>query len=81
MTNVLLGITFVIVAVAVTVWRAFERARDISDGPDRARVTPESPALAIRYGVGDLRGAGLRGDGSMAEHGSGGAGDADGEHR
>ncbi len=70
MTNVILGISFVIVAAAVTIWRAFERARDIADGPDRAHMAPESPALAIHYGVGDLRGTGLRGDGSTAEHGS-----------
>lgn len=65
-----IGAFFVVVVV---IWRLFQCGRDIAGAPNRVPVAPESPALAISQGAGDLRGAGLRGDGSTAEHGSDGS--------
>ena len=70
MSYVLTGIVFVVVAVAALVWQTFRAARDIAGAPERSPVAPESPALAISHGAGDLKGMGLLNDGSTAEPGT-----------
>ncbi len=73
MDRTVIGALFVVLTLAVVVWRVLQRGRDIAGAPDRAPVAPESPALAISSGAGDVGEAGLRGDGSTDERGSGGA--------
>lgn len=73
MDRTLIGACFVVLTVAVVVWRVLQRGRDIAGTPDRAPVPPESPGLAISSGAGDLSGTGLQGNGGTAEHESGGS--------
>ena len=73
MTNVILGILFVVVTITALIWRTVGDARAVASGE-----TQPGPAGATGLATGDFGSMGLGIDGGSAGHGGGGACGIDG---